>query len=181
MLCQWTSSLCLQTAPLITQHHSGTTDKEPTCQCRRGKRHEFDPWLGKIPWRKWQPAPVFWPWKSYRQRNLMGYSPSGHKSWTQLRLNHHHRDGALLPGCTLLFLVYSRDSVKKDLQVLPGNETWVYHSEGIPKTGSLRALITWLQGGERLSYLSVTRERREQSSSEYASCKCWLLPLSAYF
>ena len=43
---------------------SGISDKEPTCQCRRGKRHEFDPWVGKIPWRKWQPAPVFWPWKS---------------------------------------------------------------------------------------------------------------------
>ena len=23
--------------------------KEPTCQCRRRKRHGFDPWVGKIP------------------------------------------------------------------------------------------------------------------------------------
>jgi len=23
--------------------------KEPTCQCRRHKRHRFDPWVGKIP------------------------------------------------------------------------------------------------------------------------------------
>ena len=23
--------------------------KEPACQCRRCKRHEFDPWVGKIP------------------------------------------------------------------------------------------------------------------------------------
>ena len=31
--------------------------KEPTCQCRRCKRHWFDPWVGKIPWRrKWQPT-----------------------------------------------------------------------------------------------------------------------------
>ena len=144
---------------------SGSNDKEPTCQCRRGKRHEFDPWVGKIPWRrKWPPAPVFWPWESYGQRSLVGYSPSGHKSWTQLRLKHHHWDGALLPGGTLLFLVYSRDSIKKDLQVLPGNETWVYHSGGIPKIGSLRALITWLQGGERLSSLSVTgREGNSQA------------------
>ena len=32
--------------------------KEPTCQCRRRKRRGFDPWVGKIPWRRaWQPTP----------------------------------------------------------------------------------------------------------------------------
>ena len=30
--------------------------KESTCQCRRSRKHGFDPWVGKIPWRrKWQP------------------------------------------------------------------------------------------------------------------------------
>ena len=30
--------------------------KESACQCRRCKRHGFDPWFGKIPWnRKWHP------------------------------------------------------------------------------------------------------------------------------
>ena len=30
--------------------------KEPTCQCKRCRRQEFDPWIGKIPWsRKWHP------------------------------------------------------------------------------------------------------------------------------
>ena len=43
-------------------------------------RHRFDPWLGKIPWRrKWQPTPVFLPGKSHGPRNLVGYSPWGHK------------------------------------------------------------------------------------------------------
>ena len=38
----------------------GASGKEPTCQSRRGKRHGFDPWVGKILWRrKWQPTPVF--------------------------------------------------------------------------------------------------------------------------
>ena len=33
--------------------------KESSCQCRRHKRHGFDPWVGMIPWRrKWQPTPV---------------------------------------------------------------------------------------------------------------------------
>ena len=39
--------------------------KESACQCRRHKRCRFDPWVGKIPWRrKWQPTPVFLPGKS---------------------------------------------------------------------------------------------------------------------
>ena len=37
----------------------GTCGKEPACQC---ERHRFDPWVGKIPWRRaWQPTPVFLP------------------------------------------------------------------------------------------------------------------------
>ena len=45
---------------------AGTSGKEPTCQCRRHKRHRFDPWIGKIPWRRaWQPTPVFWPGESH--------------------------------------------------------------------------------------------------------------------
>ena len=29
-----------------------TSGKEPTCQCRRRKRHGLDPWVGKFPWRR---------------------------------------------------------------------------------------------------------------------------------
>ena len=44
------------------------------------RRLRFDPWVGKIPWRrKWQPTPVFLPGKPHRQRSLAGYSPWGHK------------------------------------------------------------------------------------------------------
>ena len=58
----------------------GTSGKELTCQCRRHKRHGFNPWVRKIPWRrKWQPASVFLPGKSHGQRSLVGYSPQGHK------------------------------------------------------------------------------------------------------
>ena len=35
-------------------------------QCRRRRRHRFDPWVGKIPWRRaWQPTPVFLPGESH--------------------------------------------------------------------------------------------------------------------
>ena len=44
------------------------------------RRLRFDPWVGKIPWRrKWQPTPVFLPRKSYEQRRLVDYSPQGSK------------------------------------------------------------------------------------------------------
>jgi len=49
--------------------------KGPSCQCRSCRRRGFDPWVGKIPWRrKWQPTPVFLPGKSHGQRSLAGYS-----------------------------------------------------------------------------------------------------------
>ena len=50
--------------------------KESAHQCRR---HRLDPWVRKIPWKKWQPTPVFLPGKSHGQRSLSGYSPWGHK------------------------------------------------------------------------------------------------------
>ena len=40
----------------------------------------FDPWVGKIPWRrKRQPTPVFLPGESHGQRSLAGYSPWGRR------------------------------------------------------------------------------------------------------
>ena len=44
----------------------GASGKEPACQSRRQKRHVFDPWVGKIPWRRaWQLTPLFLPGKSH--------------------------------------------------------------------------------------------------------------------
>ena len=54
----------------------GPSGKEPTCQCRRHKRCGFDPWVGKIPWRKaWQPTPVFLSGESHGMRSLVSYGP----------------------------------------------------------------------------------------------------------
>ena len=40
----------------------------------------FDPWAGKIPWRRnWQHTPVFLPGEPREQRSLAGYSSWGHK------------------------------------------------------------------------------------------------------
>ena len=43
-------------------------------------RHKFDPWIGKIPWKKAeQSTPVILPRESQGQRDLMGYSAWSHK------------------------------------------------------------------------------------------------------
>ena len=75
------ATICLITGVLIligaSRWHSG---KESACQRRRHKRHSFNPWLRKIPWRrKGQPTPVFLPGKSHGQRSLLDYSPWGRK------------------------------------------------------------------------------------------------------
>ena len=54
----------------------GSVVKESTCQCKRCRRHRFDPWIRKIPWRrKWQSIPLFLPGKHLGQRCLAGSSP----------------------------------------------------------------------------------------------------------
>ena len=48
--------------------------------CLQCRRLGFDPWVGKIPWRrKQQPTPVLLLGKSHGWRSLVGYSPWGHK------------------------------------------------------------------------------------------------------
>ena len=44
---------------------SPASGKESACQCRRHKRHRFNPWVRRIPWRRaWQPSILAWrtPW-----------------------------------------------------------------------------------------------------------------------
>ena len=58
----------------------GASGKEPACQYRRHKRHGFDPWVRKMPWKTAsKPTPVFLPGESHGQRSLEGYSPQGRK------------------------------------------------------------------------------------------------------
>ena len=75
--------------------------KSPTCQCRRLKRHGFNPWVRKIPWRRaQQPTPVFLPGESHGQRNLGGYSPQGSKELdtTEATQHQHHKTWDCEPG-----------------------------------------------------------------------------------
>ena len=58
--------------------------KNPPAEQESWVQFGFDPWVGKIPWRrKWQPTPISLPGKSHRQRSLMGYS-----TWGRQRAGH---------------------------------------------------------------------------------------------
>ena len=67
--------------------------------CLQCRRPWFNPWVWKIPWRrKWQPTPVFLPGEFHRQRNLVGYSPWGHReSDTTEQLTQHIQRDATQP------------------------------------------------------------------------------------
>ena len=73
---------CLAGSFFITKPSGEPKD---SCQCRRHRRLEFNPWVRKTPWRrKWQPTRVFLPGKSHVQKSLEGYS-----SWGCKRVTHN--------------------------------------------------------------------------------------------
>ena len=81
-LCVFTCFLVLTCFMVLMGLPWWLSDKESACQCRG---REFDPWVGKIPWRKkWQPIPIFLPGVHHGQRSVVGYSPWVTKSWTWL-------------------------------------------------------------------------------------------------
>ena len=70
--------------------------KVSTCEFRSWRRCKFNPWIGKIPWRrKQQPLPVFLSGKSCGQKNLVGYSPRGHTESDTIEHAHTHTWGGV--------------------------------------------------------------------------------------
>ena len=57
----------------------GASGKEPASQCRRRKRHRFNPWVGKMPWGgHGNPLQYSCLENPHGQRSLVGQSPCGH-------------------------------------------------------------------------------------------------------
>ena len=85
----------------------GASGKEPACQCKGWKRCGFDPWVGKIPWRRtWQPTSICLPGESYRQRSLAGYSPWGHRESDRTEATWHtstHTEADLILGRKFIY------------------------------------------------------------------------------
>ena len=70
--------------PHLRGFPGGASGKEPACPCRRPRRRGFDPWVGKIPWRReWQPTPVLLPGKSHGRRSWKAAVHGIAKSWAR--------------------------------------------------------------------------------------------------
>ena len=60
----------------------GASGKEHACQSRRHKRHRFDSWVEKMPWRRaWQGTPVFLPRESLWTEEPGGLQSMGSQSY----------------------------------------------------------------------------------------------------
>ena len=75
---------------------SGSVDRV----CLQCRRPGLNPWVRKIPWRrKWLPTSIFLPGEFHGRRNLVDYSPWGHKGLdTTAWLTHTHCCSALFPS-----------------------------------------------------------------------------------
>ena len=71
----------------------GQTVKHLPARQETSRRCRFQPWAGKIPWRReWLPTPVFLPGEFDGQRSLAGYSPWGcRESDTTEQLNNNDK------------------------------------------------------------------------------------------
>ena len=106
--------------------------KESACQCGRYKRHGFDSWVWKIPWRrKWQPAPVFLPGWSHGQRSLGHYSP-----WVAKR-QAEHTHSMLIFGWPKSYLRFSVTPYRKLRMNILANS--IHMSMCVSKSGSVCA------------------------------------------
>ena len=82
--------LRLSSTQKFASRDCGASGKEAICQCRRHKRWEFNPQVGKISWRRaWQPTPGFLTLEFHGQRSLVGYSPSDHKESDMTKVTQH--------------------------------------------------------------------------------------------
>ena len=69
---------CLEGDSVLTKTYNSyiglpmwLSGKESAYQCRSHRRHGFDLWVRKIPWRRaWKPTPVFLLGESHGQRSL---------------------------------------------------------------------------------------------------------------
>ena len=107
-------------------------------QCRRYRRHGFDDWVRKIPWRRqWQPTEVFLPGKFQGQRSLAGYSPRGHKESDVTKHMAHSTNHSFFSTFDVPSTCFNHNIKKFDISILGGSEC----SQFIPQTSALIAKL----------------------------------------
>ena len=123
------------------------------------RRPGFDPWVGKIPWRRdWQPTPVFLLREPHGHMSQVEYSPCGHQEldmieWLTLSLSTSHgvlslmlgwRSWTFCPVDQLLWLKIAQnpvlqDSLQRTCKGLTAEDCLIFSS---PETGE-QVLYVW--------------------------------------
>ena len=118
--------------------------------CLQCGRPRFDPWVGKIHWRrKWQSTPVLLPRKSHGQSSLVGYSTWGHKELDTTEWLHFHFQAFFMVQLSHLYMTTGktvpltrRTFVSKVMSLL-FNMLFRFVTAFLPRSEHL--LISWLQ------------------------------------
>ena len=124
----------------------GARGKEPACQCRRHKRRGFDPWVGKIRWRRECNPLQYSCLENSTDRGAWGLQPTGSQ-----RVGHDCRD-ITLP--TKVHLV----KAMVVLVVMYGCESWT-----VKKAERRRIDAFELWSWRRLLRVPWTARRSDQS------------------
>ena len=134
--------------------------------CLKCRRPRFDPWVGKIPWRrKWQPTPGLLPGKSHRQRNLVDYSPWGHKESDTTEWFHF---------LSLSILIWVKFCLCNSLLTLHYNKNWIFHSKG---KVCLIYWWTWIPSASASNIEQIEKEtwyQTEFQNNSFIVAKSWL-------
>ena len=156
---------------------AGARGKEPACQCRRHKRCGFDPWAGKMTWRRaWQLTLVFLSGESHGQRSPADYSSWGRKeSDTTERLSMHSPQSTRRTTYVLCgyqgpkALLLPRSGSKCYLCCVLALRPWLNYSaslgpfplsngdEGSSHLPGLSLYLAWVRDSEHLSCFSAVK------------------------
>ena len=114
---EWLQQSCDSLRMKLAFNIRWRSGKESSCQGRRCKRHRFDPWVGKIPWRrKRQSTSIFLLGKFHGQMSLVVYSPWGHKeldsNWVPEHM--HQQEGGEPSGSLKMSLSWWADHLWSD-------------------------------------------------------------------
>ena len=112
---------------------SGLKKKNPPANAGDVKRHGFDPWVRKIPWRRaWKPTQVFLPGESRGQRSLAGYSPEGCKESDMTEaIKHTHISSSEQEPLLFITVITIANAVTSQLYQTPKRPTEIQRCLGL--------------------------------------------------
>ena len=128
---------------------------------------QFDPWVGKIPWRrKWLPTSVSVPGEFHGQRSLAGYSPEVCKKLDRTEWLTHTHAHNWVNGKTTCGVSMQWNTTQQQQQILIDVTTWmnlkiIMPSERTQSLYSKKVIIintTWF-------YLYKTTEQKPSDKS----------------